>query len=43
MSKISDCDTGNPPKGWESEGQLRNVDLFIDLRGLEWWMRSLDS
>ena len=20
---ISDCETGNPPEGWESEGQLR--------------------
>ncbi len=20
---ISDCETGNPPEGWESEGQFR--------------------
>jgi len=24
---ISDCETGNPPEGWESEGQLRIADL----------------
>jgi len=24
---ISDCETGNPPEGWESEGQLRISDL----------------
>jgi hypothetical protein len=24
---ISDCETGNPPEGWESEGQLRIVNL----------------
>ena len=21
--RIADCETGNPPEGWESEGQLR--------------------
>ena len=21
---IADCETGNPPNGWESEGQFRN-------------------
>jgi hypothetical protein len=26
---ISDCETGNPPEGWESEGQLRIADLEI--------------
>jgi hypothetical protein len=24
---ISDCETGNPPEGWESEGQLRISNL----------------
>ena len=25
--RISDCETGNPPEGWKSEGQLRIADL----------------
>ena len=24
---ISDCETGNPPEGWESEGQFRLAEL----------------
>jgi hypothetical protein len=24
---ISDCETGNPPEGWESEGQFGNWEL----------------
>ncbi len=27
---ISNCETGNPPEGWESEGQLRISDLGIE-------------
>ena len=26
---ISDCETGNPPEGWESEGQLRIADCGL--------------
>jgi len=25
-SRIAECETGNPPKGWESGGQFRNAD-----------------
>jgi hypothetical protein len=27
LLRISNCETGNPPEGWESEGQLRNWDM----------------
>jgi hypothetical protein len=25
--RIADFETGNPPEGWESEGQFRNAQL----------------
>jgi hypothetical protein len=27
---IADCETGNPPVGWESEGQLRIAEFLAD-------------
>jgi hypothetical protein len=29
---IADCETGNPPEGWESEGQLRIENLLKSLK-----------
>ena len=26
---IADCETGNPPEGWESEGQFQNSNFKI--------------
>ena len=26
---IADCETGNPPEGWESEGQFQNSNFEI--------------
>jgi hypothetical protein len=30
---IADFETGNPPEGWESEGQFRIADLRKGRRG----------
>jgi hypothetical protein len=27
--RISNCETGNPPEGWESEGQFRDFNSML--------------
>ena len=27
--RISDCETGNPPEGWESAGQLKSKESAL--------------
>jgi len=29
QGEIADCETGNPPEGWESEGQFRIADFAM--------------